>query len=70
MKYCFHSKLKFYFIYSLNIPPGTKLLIKSSNLSTSHGIILLRPIDIGHVYEGKVASLVEKWELNKVKNYI
>lgn len=50
---------------SLNTPPGTKLLIKSGNLSTTHGIILLRPLNVGYVYEGKVANLVEKWELNK-----
>lgn len=50
---------------SLNTPPGTKLLIKSGNLCTTHGIILLRPQNIGYVYEGKVANLVEKWELNK-----
>lgn len=42
------------------------MLIKSGNLCTTHGIILLRPQNIGYVYEGKVANLVEKWELNKV----
>ncbi|CAK9825994.1 Tudor domain-containing protein 3 [Anthophora retusa] len=50
---------------SLNTPPGTKILINAENLSMSHGIILLRPSSIVQVLGGKVASLVEKWELNK-----
>ncbi|XP_025158428.1 tudor domain-containing protein 3 isoform X2 [Harpegnathos saltator] len=50
---------------SLNTPPGTKILIKSGILPVSHGIILLRPSHIVHVLGGRVANLVEKWELNK-----
>lgn len=34
----------------------------------SHGLFLLTPSHIVHVLGGKVANLVEKWELNKV-NY-
>ncbi|XP_033214951.1 tudor domain-containing protein 3-like isoform X2 [Belonocnema kinseyi] len=52
-------------VLSLNTPPGTKIFLKSANVPTSHGTILLRPFDIGQVLEGKVANLVEKWELNK-----
>ncbi|XP_031844946.1 tudor domain containing 3 [Nomia melanderi] len=50
---------------SLNTPPGTKILIGSVELPTSHGIILLRPSHIVQVLGGKVTNLVEKWELNK-----
>ncbi|KAG7206898.1 hypothetical protein KM043_000795 [Ampulex compressa] len=50
---------------SINTPPGTKLLIKSGNLPISHGIILLKPKYVAQVLGGKVANLVEKWELNK-----
>lgn len=34
----------------------------------SHGLLLLSP-QIVHILGGRVANLVEKWELNKV-NYI
>ncbi|KAL6259056.1 hypothetical protein P5V15_008978 [Pogonomyrmex californicus] len=50
---------------SLNTPPGTKILIKSGTLSVSHGLLLLRPSHLVSVLGGKVANLVEKWELNK-----
>lgn len=53
-------------IYSLNTPPGTKILIGHGNLPISHGIVLLRPSNIAQVLGGKVTNLVEKWELNKV----
>ncbi|XP_011880090.1 PREDICTED: tudor domain-containing protein 3 [Vollenhovia emeryi] len=49
---------------SLNTPPGTKILIKG-NLLVSHGLLLLSPSHLVCVLGGKVASLVEKWELNK-----
>lgn len=54
-----------FFIFSLNTPPGTKLLLQGP-LTTVHGIILLKPANIGQILVGKVANLVEKWELNKV----
>lgn len=54
---------------SLNTPPGTKILIKSGTLPVSHGLLLLSPSHIVHILGGRVANLVEKWELNKV-NYI
>jgi len=57
------------FICSLNTPPGTKILIKSGTLPVSHGLLLLIPSHLVCVLGGKVANLVEKWELNKV-NYI
>ncbi|XP_020288510.1 tudor domain-containing protein 3 [Pseudomyrmex gracilis] len=50
---------------SLNTPPGTKILIKSGTLVTSHGLLLLTPSYMVQVLGGKVAALVEKWELNK-----
>ncbi|XP_011342307.1 tudor domain-containing protein 3 isoform X2 [Ooceraea biroi] len=50
---------------SLNTPPGTKILIKSGALPSSHGILLLVPSYVVQVLGGRVASLVEKWELNK-----
>ncbi|XP_071560999.1 tudor domain-containing protein 3 isoform X2 [Temnothorax nylanderi] len=50
---------------SLNTPPGTKILIKSGTLPVSHGLFLLTPAHLIYVLGGKVASLVEKWELNK-----
>ncbi|XP_071641761.1 tudor domain-containing protein 3 isoform X1 [Temnothorax longispinosus] len=50
---------------SLNTPPGTKILIKSGTLPVSHGLFLLTPVHLIYVLGGKVASLVEKWELNK-----
>ncbi|KAL0115384.1 hypothetical protein PUN28_010722 [Cardiocondyla obscurior] len=50
---------------SLNTPPGTKILIKSGTLPVLHGLLLLRPSYLVHVLGGKVANLVEKWELNK-----
>ncbi|KAJ8687897.1 hypothetical protein QAD02_023692 [Eretmocerus hayati] len=50
---------------SLNTPPGTKLLLNGGTILVSHGIILLRPLNIIQVLGGKVISLVEKWELNK-----
>lgn len=53
-------------VYSLNTPPGTKILIGCGNLPISHGIILLKPSNIAQVLGGKVTNLVEKWELNKV----
>lgn len=54
-----------YFICrSLNTPPGTKILIKSGTLPVSHGLLLLTPLV--YVLGGKVANLIEKWELNKV----
>lgn len=34
----------------------------------SHGILLLSSSHIIHILGGRVANLVEKWELNKV-NY-
>lgn len=59
------------FFYSLNTPPGTKLLLKSGSIPMSHGIILLRPSHINQLLGGRVSSLVEKWELNKVnKNFV
>lgn len=57
------------FFYSLNTPPGTKLLLKSGSIPMSHGIILLRPSHISQLLGGRVSSLVEKWELNKVNRY-
>ena len=51
---------------SLNTPPGTKILIKAGTLPVSHGLLLLRPSHLIYVLGGKVANLVEKWELNKV----
>lgn len=56
--------IKLYF--SLNTPPGTKILIGHGGPPMSHGIILLRPSNIVQVLGGKVVNLVEKWELNKV----
>ncbi|XP_024882419.1 tudor domain-containing protein 3-like isoform X1 [Temnothorax curvispinosus] len=50
---------------SLNTPPGTKILIKSGTLPVSHGLFLLTPVHLIYILGGKVASLVEKWELNK-----
>ncbi|XP_018343989.1 PREDICTED: tudor domain-containing protein 3 isoform X2 [Trachymyrmex septentrionalis] len=50
---------------SLNTPPGTKILIKTGTLPVSHGLLLLRPSHLIYVLGGKVANLVEKWELNK-----
>ncbi|XP_011158828.1 tudor domain-containing protein 3 isoform X2 [Solenopsis invicta] len=49
---------------SLNTPPGTKILIKGI-LPVSHGLLLLIPSHLIYVLGGKVANLVEKWELNK-----
>ncbi|XP_012218057.1 tudor domain-containing protein 3 isoform X2 [Linepithema humile] len=50
---------------NLNTPPGTKILVKSGGLPTSHGIFLIIPSHIIHVLGGRVNNLVEKWELNK-----
>ncbi|XP_011499067.1 PREDICTED: tudor domain-containing protein 3 [Ceratosolen solmsi marchali] len=50
---------------SINTPPGTKLLVRGGSLPMSHGIFLLKPFNIVQVLGGKVASLIEKWELNK-----
>ncbi|XP_012522446.1 tudor domain-containing protein 3 isoform X2 [Monomorium pharaonis] len=49
---------------SLNTPPGTKVLIKGA-LPVSHGLLLLTPSYLVHILGGKVANLIEKWELNK-----
>lgn len=57
-----------FYATSLNTPPGTKILIKSGNLVTSHGLLLLTPSYMVHVLGGRVTALVEKWELNKVKD--
>lgn len=56
-----------YSSFSLNTPPGTKIVLRGGIVPMSHGIILLKPFNVAHVYGGKVSSLVEKWELNKVK---
>lgn len=53
---------------SLNTPPGTKILIKSGTLPVSHGLLLLTSSHLVYVLGGKVANLVEKWELNKVQH--
>lgn len=50
---------------SLNTPPGTKILINSGTLPVFHGLLLLKPSHLVYVLGGKVANLVEKWELNK-----
>jgi tudor domain-containing protein 3 len=52
--------------FSINTPPGTKLLMKGGALSMSHGIYLLKAFNILQILGGKVASLIEKWEINKV----
>lgn len=36
----------------------------------SHGLFLLRPSHLVYVLGGKVANLVEKWELNKVNHIL
>lgn len=51
---------------SLNTPPGTKLLFRGGLLPMTHGVLLLKQNNIIRVLGGRVASLVEKWELNKV----
>ncbi|XP_041972981.1 tudor domain-containing protein 3 isoform X1 [Aricia agestis] len=49
---------------SINTPPGTKLLLKNEDLEVCHGIIWLTPSVIS-VLGGKVAHMIEKWELNR-----
>ncbi|XP_067001707.2 tudor domain-containing protein 3 isoform X2 [Anabrus simplex] len=47
----------------LSTPPGTKLFLKT-DVPMAHGMILLKPSAVD-VLGGKVAHLVEKWELNR-----
>ncbi|XP_065359540.1 tudor domain-containing protein 3 [Calliphora vicina] len=47
---------------NLNVPPGTKLLIKAEKLKLLNGFLVLQPSDI-QILGGKVEVLVEKWEV-------
>ncbi|KPJ01004.1 Tudor domain-containing protein 3 [Papilio xuthus] len=49
---------------SINTPPGTKLLLNNEGLEVCHGIIWLSPSVIT-ILGGKVAHMIEKWELNR-----
>ncbi|GBP07037.1 Tudor domain-containing protein 3 [Eumeta japonica] len=49
---------------SINTPPGTKVLLKNEGMEVCHGIIWLTP-NIISVLGGKVAHMIEKWELNR-----
>ncbi|CAB3365397.1 Hypothetical predicted protein [Cloeon dipterum] len=49
---------------SLNTPPGTKLRFKPGTIPISHGFIQLKPALLEFL-GGRVAPLVEKWELNR-----
>lgn len=52
-------------LININTLPGTKLLLKFTNILQSHGIYLLKPSNILNILGGKVVNLIEKWELNK-----
>ncbi|XP_023309134.2 tudor domain-containing protein 3 [Lucilia cuprina] len=47
---------------NLNVPPGTKLLIKAEKIKLLNGFLVLKPSDI-QILGGKVEALVEKWEV-------
>ncbi|XP_059479594.1 tudor domain-containing protein 3 [Neocloeon triangulifer] len=49
---------------SLNTPPGTKLRFKPGSIPVSHGFVQLKP-SLLEFLGGRVAPLVEKWELNR-----
>lgn len=55
----------FFFFHSLNTPPGTKLRFKPGVIPVVHGMVQLRP-NLLEFLGGRVAPLVEKWELNRV----
>jgi tudor domain-containing protein 3 len=57
------------YIYSLNTPPGTKLRFKPGTIPVSHGFVQLKP-NLLEFLGGRVAPLVEKWEMNRVCNFI
>ncbi|KAF7994962.1 hypothetical protein HCN44_004434 [Aphidius gifuensis] len=52
-------------LININTLPGTKILLKFTNILQSHGIYLLKPSNILNILGGKVINLIEKWELNK-----
>lgn len=47
---------------NLNVPPGTKLLMKGEKLQLLQGFLVLKASDI-QVLGGKVEPMVEKWEV-------
>lgn len=49
---------------SINIPPGTKILLKDEGLEACHGVLRLTP-NVVTVLGGKVVLMIEKWELNR-----
>ena len=54
------------FVFSLNIPPGTKLKIMA-NVMARNGFLLLTPAVV-KVLGGHVDHMVEKWKASKVSN--
>ncbi|XP_063710047.1 tudor domain-containing protein 3 [Culicoides brevitarsis] len=49
---------------SLNLPPGTKILLKNGPIKCSHALLQLRASNV-EVLGGHVVALVEKWEVNR-----
>ena len=47
---------------SLNVPPGTKVWLKSERLQLMSGYLILKSSDL-QLLGGRVESIVEKWEL-------
>ncbi|XP_055855536.1 tudor domain-containing protein 3 [Episyrphus balteatus] len=51
-------------VLSMNTPPGTKIHFKCKQIPLMQGMIVMKPVDI-QVLGGKVAALVEKWEMTR-----
>lgn len=60
-----HTFLLFFFFFSLNTPPGTKVKLLGT-VQVKNGLLLLDESKIS-VLGGEVDHMVEKWELQRVR---
>ena len=49
---------------NLNLPPGTKIVLKADKLQLLHGFLVLKPSEV-QILGGRVEQLAEKWEVAK-----